>query len=174
MAELLVPDDLEIGWDAAFNEEVDGAVALVPVDVMVYALGAGEGEPVAGVELELSVAAGPGGRAGFVDAERVAWVEDDACDDCAPLWDMHLDRAFWLVGEGESALDSVAPQYRAVTDTSGLARAYVFIDAFPVTGSGWSRGARGRASAEAAAVSVRVAAPGLEGVPAQRFALLAR
>ena len=39
---VLVPEDVDLHWDASFNGEDDGIAAVVPVDVMVYVDETGE------------------------------------------------------------------------------------------------------------------------------------
>lgn len=169
-AQLLVPDAVELHWDDAFNGADDGVVALVPVDFMVY--GRLNGEPLAGVGLDVQVL---DGDAGLVDPQSVDWAEADDCDACDLLWDTHRDRGFAFVDDEASA---VRASLRLSTDDSGLARAYVLVDSYGASeggaeayaGSGGAVGAWGAA----APISVVVRAPGLPGAPVEAFELLAR
>lgn len=162
VANLLVPDDVDLHWDESFNGENDGLGALVPVDVMVYE--SGTGEPLDAVEIFLEA------------SDQATWVlldedflvvEPGLCVDCPVLWDARRDQYLALQPElaggvahgdlgglevGESAelggpwvfypdaLEEVALAARGDldlhritldTDVDGLARVYLFVDAFP-------------------------------------------
>ena len=117
-AQLLVPDDVEVDWDHSFNAMDDGVGALIPIDVMVY--DGSTGEPLADTEIELVAEDG----AWLVNAHAVVPVEPDSCGGCVWFWDTWTDRTF--------AFDAVDPtmQLSEVTDRDGIARVYVFVDAF--------------------------------------------
>jgi hypothetical protein len=118
--QLLVPDDIELHWSAAFNGTDDGRVALVPVDVMIY--DGATGAPLGDVDLDVQVLAGD---AYVVAPESVLPV--DPTDAGAPdvVWDAWRDRYF-------AHTESRAGASRARTDATGLARLYLEADAFPV------------------------------------------
>lgn len=122
-AELLVPDDVALHWDDAFNGADDARVALIPVDLMVYTRESGE--PVGDVELVVEPAFEGVEVLPFDD---VVPVDADRCDHC--VWDAWRDRYVELL-DGERW--SVEPLR---TDENGLARAYVLVDAFPPTDAG--------------------------------------
>ncbi len=111
--ELLVPDDVEFTWNAAYDLPSDGLVALIPLDVMVY--GAFDGLPTEGAVVTLSADA-----VGFLAAEAIS-AADPACVDC--VWDAYRD-AYVDVRAEEAA----AP-LEVVTDASGLARVHALVDA---------------------------------------------
>jgi hypothetical protein len=125
--QLLVPEDVELHWDASFNGREDGRVALVPVDVMIYE--GSSGEPLGDVPLD--VHAGSGGVAGIVDPADVVPQAPDLEPAGNAVWDAWRDRWFAFV-------DGAPPpqaEIRTRTDASGLARFYVMADAFaPVEG----------------------------------------
>jgi hypothetical protein len=121
--QLLVPEDIEVQWDAPFDGTDDGRVALVPVDVMIY--DGASGEALSDVEVEVSTT---WHDAGFVVPDDVSavGVTDTSSDDV--VWDAWRDRYF--------AVDRVDSALRIRTDASGLARVYVFADSFPTSGTG--------------------------------------
>lgn len=152
-ARLLVPDDVHIHWDESFNGERDGLGALVPVDVMAYA--AGSGEPLHAVEVELE--ASDDATWVLLD-EDFRVVEPGVCADCPFLWDARRDQYLALEAELAEATawlpDPEQLDLRRIsldTDVDGMARAYLFVDAFPP----------GRRAAFTA-VSVRVSLGGVE------------
>jgi len=154
-ASLLVPDDVHIHWDETFNGERDGLGALIPVDVMVYE--AGTGKPLEGIRVELEAS----DSAIWVlldDDFRV--VEPGVCADCPFLWDARRDQylalqselaelSSWLPDPDELDLRSISLE----SDLDGMARAYLFVDAFP---------ARGTAGRDFTAVSVLVSLGAVE------------
>lgn len=124
-AELLVPDDLALHWDRAFNGEDDDRVALVPVDLMVYV--SESGEPV--VDAELSV--DPAYEAvSVLPLDDVLPLDADDCDLGPCLWDAWRDRYVELL---EPTWERAADEPLS-TDANGLVRAYLLVDAFPEGG----------------------------------------
>lgn len=121
--QLLVPDQIEVQWDAPFDGIDDGRVALVPVDVMMY--GGANGEPLADVDVDVSTT---WREAGLVAPDEVNAVPLSGIDSEDVVWDVWRDRYF--------AVAHVAPSLRIRTDASGLARVYVYADAFPVGADG--------------------------------------
>jgi len=123
-AQLLVPDDVALHWDVRFNGEEDGLGALVPVELMVYE--SVSGEPVEGVQVK--VQSEHDGMV-VVPLEDVVLVDSEDCDDCAFLWDAWRDQYF----EYKFIEDAVIPGATAEleTDENGLARVYLYVDAFP-------------------------------------------
>lgn len=137
--QLLLPDDVELHWDESFNREADGLGALIAVDVMVYE--AGTGAPLEQVEVQLETS-DPGTWLLLDDDFLV--VAPEVCADCPFLWDARRDQYFVLRvselhGGDDDAVrwwDEGAPLedlHRIVldTDADGLARVYLFVDAFP-------------------------------------------
>ena len=118
-AQLLVPEDVEIGWDASFNRRDDGRALLVPIDVMVYTAA---GEPIEGAAVVLSGTQGALlARPDAVIAEPHLW------------WDAWRDRYFAFV-PGEEPV----PTLDLETDSTGLARAWAFVDRFPEEAQGFA------------------------------------
>lgn len=117
--QLLVPDEVEVQWDAPYDGINDGRVALVPVDVMIY--GGANGEPLADVNVDVSIA---WRDAGLIAPDEVIAVPLTEIDSEDVVWDVWRDRYF--------SIDHVATSLRVRTDASGLARVYVYADAFPV------------------------------------------
>ena len=116
-AQLLVPNDIALHWDESFNGVEDGLGALVPIDLMVY--DGQSGEPMSWVELELegrgdTTLAMPFQVAISIDSNREEGAE----------WDAYRDQYFHFVGTNPSEQLSVQ------TDADGLARVYVYVDAF--------------------------------------------
>jgi hypothetical protein len=145
---LLAPEEVSFAWDEAWDEADDGLLALVPLDVMVY--DGATGEPRADAELALRVSGGA-----LLPVEAVE-AGEDGCADC--VWDAWSDlpvRLFGVAsvsgvaGDGAQAWSSVAVAGSAAdgwvdvhisgtpgltglnlrTDTRGLARVYVVVDA---------------------------------------------
>lgn len=114
--DLLVPDDVEFAWNAAYDEAGDGRVALLPLDVMVY--DAVDGEPVEGATLELWAEG-----VGFVGADTVEAAEP-WCSECP--WDAYRDE--YVAVDLATATDHLEP----ATDATGLARVHVVVDAIGV------------------------------------------
>lgn len=135
---LLLPGDVQVDWEAAYNEAGDGLGALVPVDVMVF--DGATGDPVQGAEVLVwtdDASAWPVP----VEVVVVATAEDcgDApCDDLL-VWDASRDQYVGFARFAGSDL-LVAPEDHRdgdgldlVTDEGGIARLYVYVDAFPET-----------------------------------------
>ncbi len=120
-AQMLLPDDVLLHWDGSFNGADDGLVALVPVDVMVYE--SESGEPLEAVRVDLYTDAA---STFMVPSEGVSAADVDDCLDCVLSWDAYRDR-YLVVDER----DLTPTPLRLETDEDGLARAYVWVDAFP-------------------------------------------
>lgn len=132
---LLIPSEVDVAWDARFDAIDDGRVALVPVDVLVYA--ASSGSPVADAQVGVAVV---GGEVGLVDPDGVSWLDDpsgadadlpdpacasssELCLGFAPVWDAWRDRYAVL-------RDDPAASMGLRTDADGMARTYVWVDGF--------------------------------------------
>ncbi len=128
-AELLVPDVVAVEWDASYNERGDGLGALIPLDVMVY--DGANGGPVPDVSVTLlidedeGVVAVPVGAAEFLDA-----ADGDVLDEV--LWDSRHDQ--YLTLRPPSDTDG-GRTVQLTTDGWGIARWYLFVDAFPESSS---------------------------------------
>ncbi len=118
-AQLLVPDEVEVEWDARLNEADDGLGMLVPVDLMVYE--GSTGEPLELVRIEVDA----GGWATVLDPDTVEAQHVD-CDHC--VWDAGRDRYVAL-----SAPEADRPPL--LTDADGMLRLYFWIDTFPTDGA---------------------------------------
>lgn len=114
-AQLLVPDSVEVRWDDRLNQSADGLGILVPVDLMVYE--GATGEPLDFVRLDVNTSA----DAVVLDLDDVEPLASD-CVDC--VWDSGRDRYVVLPDPNDA-------QQPLLTDADGLARIYVWIDAFP-------------------------------------------
>jgi hypothetical protein len=121
----LVPEDVSLYWDSAFDDVNDGRVALVPVDVMVYE--GTTGEPLSGIELQFSSTVT--GSAVLLphdveplDGDPATEVDDG---DGSLVWDAWRDRYFDL------AFAEPQERMEVRTDDAGLARVYAMVDAFP-------------------------------------------
>lgn len=129
-AQLLVPDQIGVDWDGSYNAVNDGLGALVPLDVMVY--DGASGRPLSDVTVTLfvddgeDVVAVPVGAARFVDPSMP---ESDAA-----LWDSRHDQ--YLTLSPPSDTDG-GRTVALSTDRAGLARWYLFVDAFPGDPSGF-------------------------------------
>ena len=119
--ELLVPDDVALRWDTAFNGAGDDLVALVPVDVMVYE--AESGEPLESVVIDV-IAEDEGTH--VVAFDTVLPLDAEDCEGTPCLWDAWRDRYLELAPLAAGPLS---------TDADGLARLYLMVDAFPVDGA---------------------------------------
>lgn len=130
-AELLLPEEVSVGWERAYNGRDDGLGALVPVDVMVYE--GTTGNPLPGVLVEV-------------------WTDDVA------TWPVPVDEVWLMPAETSEELDAeveLPGRVRAwdatrdqfvsfdpvdgielVTDEGGVARLYLYVDAFPVSEGG--------------------------------------
>lgn len=117
---LLVPSDIELHWDGAFNATRDGLGAVVPVDVMVY--DGATGEPREGVFVELSTSA----DSYLLRDGELARIDPETCQDCA------LDRVFWDAWHDAYyvlEVDLDVGRTRVRTDDEGIARVFVLVDA---------------------------------------------
>jgi hypothetical protein len=114
---LILPNGIEVAWEDTYNPEGDGLGALVPVDVMVY--DGGTGEALSSMPLEVWT---DHDGAWPVPAEGVVLVDPD------------LEPAFWDASSDQFVrLELADDPLGLVTDNSGLARAYVFVDSFGET-----------------------------------------
>lgn len=124
-AEVLAPEDGSVSWNASFNAVDDRVVAVVPMDVMVYA--PATGAPVAGAEVTVTV---PAPTAALVLPDALRWEDAASCggDDasCGAIWDAVSDDYVTVDAGGLAASRTVW------TDDDGLARSAIWIDAFPV------------------------------------------
>jgi hypothetical protein len=144
---LLAPDGIEVVWEEAYNLDGDGLGALVPVDVMAY--DGASGEPLAGVEL-------------------VVWTDGDGAwpvpTDGVWLVDPDVEPAFWDAARDQFVMLELGDDPLTLfTDSSGLARSYIYVDTFPASGSG---------AAGFAPISALVAFGGPEGVATGEDVLL--
>lgn len=114
---LLVPSDIELHWDGAFNATQDGLGAVVPVDVMVY--DGTTGEPREQVIVELSSSA----DTYLLREGELSRVDPGSCQDCALFWDAWHDTYYALEVERD------AGRTRVPTDEEGIARVFVLVDA---------------------------------------------
>lgn len=120
-AQLLVPEAVQVEWDDQFSE-ADDVGLLVPVDLMVFE--GSSGEPLDFVRVTVGAEAG----AQVLELDAVEMVPTD-CDDC--VWDAGRDRYVVLPADGAPAADRTV-----LTDADGMARIYVWIDAFPTDEDG--------------------------------------
>ncbi len=127
-AVVLAPEEGSVSWNASFNAVDDRAIALVPMDVMVYA--PSTGAPIAGAEVAFTV---PVSTAALVLPDELTWEDAATCggDDasCGAIWDAVSDD---YVTRGA---DGLAGARVVWTDDDGLARVAIWIDAFPVDAS---------------------------------------
>ena len=121
--QILLPDNIDVHWDASFNGLDDHLGAVVPVDVMAY--DAASGEPLVGVELELTVDHANTYLLKSSDASPVV----AACSDCDVLWDAYRDEYY----EMQTELTEEQANIRLETDEDGVAHFYVVVDAFAVS-----------------------------------------
>jgi hypothetical protein len=156
--ELLLPQEVHVAWEGAYNGVDDGLGVLVPVDVMAY--DGATGEPLADVPVEVytdDAAAIP------VPVEAVLVMNPPDRDDQEPLegdleeqlaqlglvLDVTLDEEGDdpLVDDRLVAWDAARDQYvvfdsfevaaggvELLTDSGGVARLYIYVDAFPEAG----------------------------------------
>ena len=123
LTEVLPPEDIGLLWDDSFNGIEDDVVAIVPVDVLVYDISLDL--PVQGVDVLLT----PDHQDARVLApESVDLLDPSDCMDCEGTLDIY--RGFYV--------EYIADSYQAsvVTDVDGIARAYVEVDAFPLSDEG--------------------------------------
>ncbi len=121
---LYVPDQVEVTWDDAWNEDDDGLAMLVPLDVLAY--DAATGAPIPELAVTLT--------------DVRAWDEVGLTTDVQPLavdevrwrtevsgpgdwWDARRDAYFDL-----SPRDGADP---VTTDANGVARFYLLVDVLP-------------------------------------------
>lgn len=121
-AELLLPEPVSVEWEVAYDVEGDGLGALVQVDLMAY--DGATGQPLEAIGLTV---AAESGAAWPVESEQVVVVDPEDCFGCELLWDAQRDE-FLLAPQVNDVLS-------LTTDEDGLARLYLYVDAFP-EGSG--------------------------------------
>ena len=119
---LLVPADVELHWDAAYNTDQSRG-AVVPVDIMVY--DGATGEPREGIEVELDASS----EAYVLLPGDLSRVDPEQCEDCALFWDTWRDQAYAV------DVDLDAGPARVRTDAEGIARLFVLVDAMGDTGA---------------------------------------
>lgn len=124
---LLVPEDVELHWDAAFNATEDGLGAVIPVDVMVY--DGVTGEPREGVMVELQ---GPVDTYVLTEGELVR-MDAEECVDCALFWDAFRDHYYAVDIDLDEAVVT-----RVRTGPEGLARVHVLVDSLAREGDAFS------------------------------------
>jgi hypothetical protein len=118
--QVLVPEDVDVRWDRAFNGVDDDRAVLIPVDVMIYQ---GEsGLPVSEVEV---TATAPLGEMALVDPAAITPAEGDP----DAFWDAWSDRYFTL--DDSVPTGRIGAPLRLVTDNAGIVRFYVWVDSFP-------------------------------------------
>lgn len=117
--ELLVPDEVEVAWDAQFDD-AEGVGALIPIDLMVYDVTTGDPLSTMGLHVEFT------DDVGFLQILPAGDVEnvDSSCIDC--YWDAGRDR--YLAFDATDALE-----LDVSTDEEGLARVYFWVEALPVS-----------------------------------------
>jgi hypothetical protein len=108
---VLVPQEVEFPWDAAYDAVNDGRVALLPLDVMVY--DSLTGDALVGADVTVTSDA-----ATFVPADAVV-AADPGCVDCA--WDAFRNEYV------ELDVDGTDP-WLATTDEDGLVRVFALVD----------------------------------------------
>lgn len=164
--ELLLPDDVDVPWEVAYNATDDGLGALVPVDVMAY--DGATGEPLADVKIEVwteddgAVAVPVEAVLVYVDADGAGeQPTPDAASDPFVAWDAARDQ-YIAFDVAFDARDGGADPIELHTDAGGVARLYLYVDAFPTHAS-----AETDAEAEAAAfdpIRVVVSTGGADGL----------
>jgi len=125
---LLVPADVELHWDSSFNAVDDGLGAVVPVDVMVY--DGATGEPRRGVQVDLFSSA----ETLLLTEPELSRVEPEACADCVVFWDAWRDQYYALDND---LYESEEASARVLTDSEGIARVYVLVDALEADDGGF-------------------------------------
>ncbi|MCA9493082.1 MAG: hypothetical protein KC621_24295 [Myxococcales bacterium] len=129
-AQLLVPDQIGVDWDGSYNATDDGLGALVPLDVMVY--DGASGRPLADVTVTLFVDDGEDVIAVPVDA--ASFVDPSLPESDTALWDSRHDQYLWLSPPSDT---DGGRTVALSTDGAGLARWYLFVDAFPGDAAGF-------------------------------------
>ncbi|MFT7521581.1 MAG: hypothetical protein ACI9MC_003732 [Kiritimatiellia bacterium] len=124
---LLVPADVEVQWDGAFNAVDDGLGVVFPVDIMVY--DGVSGEPHEGVTIDVQAT---GDAYVLTDAELVL-VDPEDCAGCTVFWDSWRDQ-YYALDMDIGSLDSA----RHVTGAEGLTRVFVLVDSFSNDGAGYA------------------------------------
>lgn len=116
---VLVPQEVEFPWDAAYDAVNDGRVALLPLDVMVY-------DPLTGDALVGADVSVTSDGALFVPADAVV-AAAPGCVDCA--WDAFRNEYV------ELDVDATEP-WVATTDEDGLVRVFALVDSLVDAGDG--------------------------------------
>jgi hypothetical protein len=111
---LLLPHGIEVAWEDAYNQEDDGLGALVPVDAMVY--DGATGEALGNMPL-------------------VVWTDHEGAwpvpGEGVLLVDPELEPAFWDASSDQFVrLELGDDPLSLVTDATGLARGYLYVDSF--------------------------------------------
>lgn len=111
---LLLPHGIEVAWEDAYNQEDDGLGALVPVDAMVY--DGATGEALGNMPL-------------------VVWTDHEGAwpvpGEGVLLVDPELESAFWDASSDQFVrLELGEDPLSLVTDATGLARGYLYVDSF--------------------------------------------
>jgi hypothetical protein len=136
-AGLLLPDQVQVGWQPEYNGRGDGLGALVPVDVMAY--DPASGEPTPDVTLHVWT---DDGAAMPVPTDGVTVLDEDLHPVVGPVLDDAAEgpTAFeaWDAEHDQFVAVAPADELDLRTDGSGVARMYLFVDAFPETAAGFS------------------------------------
>jgi hypothetical protein len=123
---LFVPDAVDLQWDDAWNQDDDGLVLLVPVDVMAY--DAATGGPLGALSVSLGDVHDDETDVETLGADEVVWWNPS--DGEAPAdswWDARRDAFFDLSGRASDEVSSTA-----VTNAEGVARFYLLVDVLPI------------------------------------------
>lgn len=125
---VLLPEEVPVAWDGAYNGVGDGLGALVPVDVMVY--DGATGEPLPQVDVQVWTT-----DASAIPIPTYGVLVLDGADDALPyVEDPAAYIEFWDAAHDQFV--AVSPdELDLVTDTGGVARLYLYVDAFPIV---WS------------------------------------
>lgn len=134
-ADLLIPSAVPVAWEDAYNAADDGLGALVPLDVMVY--DGATGEPIE--DVEVLVSSTDDGAVPIPTDGVVVVVGPDALVEEEPsfpgpspgspdlAWDSARDQYVVLP-------ETDGPTLQLETDETGVARLYLYVDAFPSDG----------------------------------------
>jgi hypothetical protein len=111
---LLLPHGIEVAWEDAYNQEGDGLGALVPVDAMVY--DGATGEALGNMPL-------------------IVWTDHEGAwpvpGEGVLLVDPDVETAFWDASSDQFVrLELGDDPLSLVTDATGLARGYLYVDSF--------------------------------------------